>query len=85
MVMASAWLRPYRAPFVRYEGSSDGRRRLQQDIVCEMFGDHWWLFNSPEAGKAFASDLIVKRRPEFLPGLVPHAIVQTATSLPDLD
>jgi hypothetical protein len=83
MQTASTWLRPGDTPFIKPD-ASDGRRRLQRDIASEMFGDHWWFFNSPEEGRKFDVDLIVKLRPAFLPGLGLSPMDELTTILPEL-
>jgi hypothetical protein len=62
------WLKP--ATRFAATGSDGDFQRLQQEIVTDMFGDAWWLFNGHELGLKFDLNKITEQKPLFRIGLL---------------
>lgn len=79
--MFSTWLRPPHRPY----RSRQEAPIINRDVLTDMFGEHWWMFNAPEAGKAFDPNVIVHQRPAFLPGVLPALSAELLLALPAMD
>jgi hypothetical protein len=62
------WLKPT-TRFTYTFGQGD-LKRLQQEIVPEMFGDAWWMFNGPDLESKFDVNKITEQKPMFRAGLL---------------
>lgn len=57
------------------------RQRL---LASAMFGDHWWMFNTPEEGDLLDADIVLAQRPSFMPGILDRPMAGPSMQLPEM-
>jgi hypothetical protein len=79
--MFSAWLRPENRPY----RTKQVTQVIIKDVLTDLFGEHWWMFNAPVTGKRFDPNIVIHQRPAFLPDLIPAGTSEHSLVLPEMD